>query len=110
MTSRPRRLDQAATALLGGDAFVLMQRAGEAAAGRDAALAEGAPHRGGMRAGNNGGDGYVLARCARLAGRQVTVIHPAGGPATPIAQRACTAYLAAGGEIGLFPVRWTASS
>ena len=26
-----RRLDQAATALLGGDAFVLMQRAGEAA-------------------------------------------------------------------------------
>ncbi len=100
-----RRLDQAATALLGGDAFVLMQRAGEAAwqvvtqrwpKARRIAVVCGA--------GNNGGDGYVLARCARLAGRQVTVIHPAGGgPATPIAQRACTAYLAAGGEIGLFP-------
>ncbi|AKC85699.1 bifunctional ADP-dependent NAD(P)H-hydrate dehydratase/NAD(P)H-hydrate epimerase [Pseudoxanthomonas suwonensis] len=100
-----RELDRLATAALGDDGYVLMQRAGQAAwrvllqrwpQAQRIAVACGS--------GNNGGDGYVLARLALQSGRRVRVLHPAdGGPRTPLAQRACTDYLAAGGHVDLFP-------
>ena len=100
-----RALDAHATGLLGGDGYVLMQRAGQAAwqcllqhwpAAQRIAVVCGP--------GNNGGDGYVLARLAHRSGRQVTVLHLAEHmPASALAQRACTDYVAAGGCIGIFP-------
>lgn len=100
-----RTLDAQATALLGGDGYLLMQRAGQAAwqwllerwpQARRIVVVCGT--------GNNGGDGYVLARLAQRAGRQVRVVHlPERGPASELAQRACTDYLAVGGAIELFP-------
>lgn len=104
-THAARLLDARATALLGGDGYVLMQRAGQAAwqhllqhwpAAQRITVVCGP--------GNNGGDGYVLARLARRSGRAVKVLHLAEHvPATPLSQRACTDYVAAGGEIGIFP-------
>jgi len=104
-TASARMIDAQATQLLGGDPYVLMQRAGLAAwellqqrwpQARRIAVVCGT--------GNNGGDGYVLARLAKLAGRQVRVVHrEGGGPASELAQRACTDYLARGGRIELFP-------
>jgi len=100
-----RMIDAQATQSLGGDAYVLMQRAGLAAwellqqrwpQARRLVVACGT--------GNNGGDGYVLARLAQLAGRQVRVVHAEDrGPASALAQRACTDYLARGGQVALFP-------
>ncbi|MCC4587194.1 NAD(P)H-hydrate dehydratase [Xanthomonas sp. NCPPB 1067] len=104
-TAAARTLDAQATALLGGDGYLLMQRAGQAAwqwlqerwpQARRIVVVCGT--------GNNGGDGYVLARLAQRAGRQVRVVHlPGQGPASELAQRACTEYLAVGGSIDLFP-------
>src|SRR4051812_7137035 len=69
-----RALDAYAIAQLGVPAYTLMRRAGEAAlralrtrwptAGRIAVVCGG---------GNNGGDGYVVARYARAAGLEVSV-------------------------------------
>ncbi|MEW6384587.1 MAG: NAD(P)H-hydrate epimerase, partial [Pseudomonadota bacterium] len=51
-------------------------------------------------AGNNGGDGLVLARHARQAGRTVTVIAlPGKPPATSLAQRAASEFTSDGGTI-----------
>ncbi|WP_328708121.1 NAD(P)H-hydrate epimerase, partial [Pseudomonas ogarae] len=51
-------------------------------------------------AGNNGGDGYVLAGLARAAGRQVTVLRLAtDAPATTLSQQAEQAFIAAGGAV-----------
>ncbi len=96
-----RRIDAQATAALGGDGYVLMQRAGQAAwhsvlqhwpQARCIVVVCGP--------GNNGGDGYVLARHARQAGRQVSVLHlPDAPPRSGLAQRACTDYLAIGGHV-----------
>lgn len=104
-TITARTIDARATALLGGDGFTLMQRAGQAACdlllqrwprARRIVVACGT--------GNNGGDGYVLAHLLRRLGRDVRVVHPAGGgPRSPLAQRACTDYLGAGGHVDLFP-------
>ncbi|MBB4132874.1 NAD(P)H-hydrate dehydratase [Xanthomonas sp. 3075] len=104
-TAAARRLDAQATTLLGGDGYTLMQRAGQAAwhdllqrwpQARRIVVVCGT--------GNNGGDGYVLARLAQRAGRQVRVVHlPEHGPGSDLAQRACTDYLAVGGTIALFP-------
>jgi NAD(P)H-hydrate epimerase len=96
-----RQIDGQASAALGGDAYVLMQRAGQAAwqtalqywpqAQRIVVV---------CGPGNNGGDGYVLARHARQSGRNVSVLHlPAASPRTALAQRACTDYLAVGGHV-----------
>lgn len=102
-TAAARRIDAQATAALGGDGYMLMQRAGQAAwqcllqhwpQARRIVVACGP--------GNNGGDGYVLARLARQSGRDVCVLHlPADAPRTPLAQRACTDYLAIGGRVEL---------
>ncbi|SBV36465.1 hypothetical protein STPYR_11395 [uncultured Stenotrophomonas sp.] len=102
-TAAARRIDAQATAALGGDGYVLMQRAGQAAwqcvlqhwpQAQRIVVACGP--------GNNGGDGYVLARLARQSGREVRVLHlPDDAPRTPLAQRACTDYLAVGGQVEL---------
>ncbi|WP_250062560.1 NAD(P)H-hydrate dehydratase [Stenotrophomonas mori] len=104
-TDTARRIDAQATAALGGDGWALMQRAGQAAwhcalqywpQARRIVVVCGT--------GNNGGDGYVLARLARQSGRPVRVLHlPGATPRTPSAQRACTEYLAAGGPVELSP-------
>ncbi len=70
-----RALDAYAIAELGIPGYTLMRRAGEAAlralrtrwptAGRVAIVCGG---------GNNGGDGYVLARYARAAGLEASVL------------------------------------
>ena len=104
-TRGARALDARATQLLGGEGYVLMQRAGRAA-WRHLAQSWPAARRISVVCGpgNNGGDGYVLAHLARKAGLQVKVLHLAEHvPATPLAQRACTEYVGAGGAIGLFP-------
>lgn len=100
-----RALDRRATALLGGDGYVLMQRAGQAAW---QSLLQQWPSAQRISVvcgpGNNGGDGYVLARLAHRSGRKVSVLHLAEHvPRTPLAQRACTEYVSSGGRIELFP-------
>lgn len=103
-THAARALDARATHALGGDPYVLMQRAGLAAwqylllhwpeAQRIVVV---------CGPGSNGGDGYVLARHAHRAGRAVDVVHlPAHVPGNPVAQRACTDYVAGGGQVTLF--------
>ena len=103
-TQAARALDQRATHALGGDAYVLMQRAGQVAwqhvlqhwpeAQRIVVV---------CGPGSNGGDGYVLARHAHRAGRSVDVVHLRSHvPGNPVAQRACTEYVAAGGRVALF--------
>ena len=104
-THAARLLDTRATALSGGDGYALMQRAGQAAwqhllqhwpAAQCITVVCGP--------GNNGGDGYVLARLAHRSGRSVKVVHLAEHvPGTELSQRACTDYVAAGGDIGIFP-------
>ncbi len=50
--------------------------------------------------GNNGGDGYVLARHAQTSGYEVRVLClPGHVPASALAKRACDDYLANGGSI-----------
>ena len=95
-----RLVEARATALYGGDAFALMQRAGGAAwrfllqhwpQAQRIVVACGP--------GNNGGDGYVLARHAFESGRQVSVVHAAGhGARSPLARRAAAALVEAGGR------------
>ncbi|WP_149196489.1 NAD(P)H-hydrate dehydratase [Luteimonas suaedae] len=96
-----RAIEAAATAHLGGDAFELMRRAGQAAwrellrrwpqAQRIVVV---------CGPGNNGGDGYVLARHAFDSGREVCVVRlEAHAPRGGLAQHACAAYRDGGGRI-----------
>jgi ADP-dependent NAD(P)H-hydrate dehydratase / NAD(P)H-hydrate epimerase len=87
-----------------GDPFELMQRAGRAAwrellthwpQAQRVLIACGP--------GNNGGDGYVLARHARQSGRQVLVVHlPGHSPGGELARRAAQDYFAVGGAVERF--------
>ena len=89
-TNAARTLDARATAELGGDGFELMRRAGRAAwhcALRHWPQAQRIVVVCGP--GNNGGDGYVFARLALEAGRNVRVVRLAEHtPTTPSAVRA----------------------
>ncbi len=87
-----------------GDAFELMRRAGQAAwrellahwpqAQRIVVV---------CGPGNNGGDGYVLARHAQESGREVRVLHlPGHEPRSELARRAAQEYVAAGGVAVVF--------
>ncbi len=99
-----RELDDYAIQKLGVAGYTLMKRAGEASlralrsrwptAHRIAIVCGG---------GNNGGDGYVLARFARAAGLTVTVL--AAAPVESLrgdAQRAAEEFIASGGEVQPF--------
>lgn len=102
-----RALEAAATARLGGDAFALMARAGQAGwrellrrwpDAQRIVVACGP--------GNNGGDGYALALHALESGRAVTVLRLDGhAPRSGLARRACEAYAQAGGRIAAFEGR-----
>ena len=97
-TVQVREMDQLAAALPGLSSFELMQRAGAAAwsvlrqrwpQGKRIAMACGP--------GNNGGDGYALARLAKANGCEVEVIAVSGPPRTGDAQRALHEWHEAGG-------------
>lgn len=99
-----RTLEARAAVALGGDAGVLMQRAGLAAW---RCLLQHWPQAQRIVVvcgpGNNGGDGYVLARHAREAGREVRVLRLAAhAPRSVLVQHACAEYLAAGGNVEVF--------
>ncbi|MDN5780758.1 MAG: NAD(P)H-hydrate dehydratase [Luteimonas sp.] len=91
-------------ALGSGDDFTLMQRAGLAA--WHCVLAHWPQARRIVVAcgpGNNGGDGYVLARHAREAGREVCALRlPQHAPRSEVAARAERAYCDAGGNVADF--------
>ena len=97
-----RRVDAAAGATLGLSGAALMQRAAEAAFD---ALCRRWPSA--LRitvccgSGKNGGDGYLLARIARQAGRDVSVI-ALTPPQDPDAQAAADAWRASGGFLHPF--------
>ncbi|WP_132999465.1 NAD(P)H-hydrate dehydratase [Luteimonas arsenica] len=96
-----RRAEAKAIALLDGDDFELMRRAGAAAwryllqhwpRAQRIVVACGP--------GNNGGDGYVLALHALEAGRDVRVLHAEGqAPRSALARRAWAAFVSAGGPV-----------
>jgi hydroxyethylthiazole kinase-like uncharacterized protein yjeF len=92
--------DRYAIQVLGIPGHTLMTRAGEAALtalrgqwplGRRVLVLCGP--------GNNGGDGYVLARFGRAAGLEVVVSAPAGPPRGGDAARAAADWSAAGGSV-----------
>lgn len=89
---------------MGGDGFALMARAGQAAwhellrrwpdAQRVAVV---------CGPGNNGGDGYVLALHALQSGREASVLRLSDhAPRSPLARRACAAFVEAGGQVVSF--------
>lgn len=97
-------IDRYAIETLGVAAYTLMRRAGEAAWVRLKAHWPAA-HRIGVLCGpgNNGGDGYVLARLAQAAGAQVQVLMlPEGEPRSDSARQAHADWLAAGGSVTVF--------
>jgi NAD(P)H-hydrate epimerase len=101
-SAQARAIDQRATADLGITGFELMTRAAAAAF---AMLRERWPAAQQLRvvcgAGNNGADGYLVARDALAAGLAVNLI-ALGDPKGADAVQARDAYLAAGGHPGPF--------
>ena len=103
-----RRAEKTAAESLGIPLYELMQRAGQAAfdVARDAYPASRhwlilCGH------GNNGGDGYVVARLAQGAGIRVTVLAQVSEKPLPEeAQAARDAWLAADGVIHQFNIPW----
>jgi len=95
-----RAMDERAVRATGLSAYELMGRAGASAW---ALLQARWPQARGIGVmcgpGNNGGDGYVVARLAKAAGLQVRVlVVEAGGPRTAEAARACCDWREMGGE------------
>ncbi|MGY0505373.1 NAD(P)H-hydrate dehydratase [Luteimonas sp. e5] len=110
-TDRMREIEARAQALPGIDEGELMRRAGQAAwrcllrhwpeAQRIVVL---------CGPGNNGGDGWVLARHAQESGRRVQVLYPPSlPPASPLAQRMAAEYRASGGAASAFDGRLPAA-
>lgn len=99
-----RVLESRATRLLGGDAFELMRRAGRAAwrhALRNWPQAQRILVVCGP--GNNGGDGYVLARHALDSGRDARVLRLAShAPRSEQARRAFDEFSSRGGKVDVF--------
>lgn len=99
-TDAVRLLETRAIEHLGGDAFEAMRRAGRAAwrsALRHWPQAQRIVVVCGP--GNNGGDGYLLARHALDSGRDARVVRLAAhGPRSEQARRACDEFLARGGR------------
>lgn len=99
-----RQLDQIAIQHYGIPAYTLMTRAGQAtfecirqhwSASRSVVVLCGS--------GNNGGDGYVIARLALQAGWQVTLLSLVDSTRLQgAAQQACQDFLAAGGNVEAF--------
>jgi ADP-dependent NAD(P)H-hydrate dehydratase / NAD(P)H-hydrate epimerase len=99
-----RALEERGIASCDGDAFALMARAGLAAwqrvlkhwpRARRVVVVCGP--------GNNGGDGYVLARHALGSGLAVQVLRlDVHAPGTPLARQAHDAFTAAGGQVACF--------
>ena len=95
-----RAADRYAVETLGTPSYALMTRAGEAAL--EALRAQWPRARRVLvlcGKGNNGGDGYVVARFARAAGLEITLCAPGGDPETADARRARADWSAAGGAI-----------
>jgi len=98
-TATVRAADRYAIDTLGVPGYTLMTRAAEAAF--DALRAQWPLARRVLvlcGRGNNGGDGYVLARYASAAGLGVALSAPVGPPQAPDAIRAAGDWRAAGGE------------
>lgn len=99
-----RRVEAQAAAAFDGDTYELMRRAGQSAwrallqhwpQARRIVVACGP--------GNNGGDGYVLARYAWQSGRDVAVVRlHDGAPRAGNALRACAEYESSGGRVFAF--------
>ena len=99
-TATVRAADRYAIEVLGVPGYALMTRAAEAALSALRAqwpLARRVLVLCGR--GNNGGDGYVLARYARAAGLGVTVAAPDGAPTGEDSGRALEDWIGAGGVI-----------
>ena len=99
-----RELEARGIAACGGDGFVLMARAGLAAWQQ---LLKHWPHARRLVVacgpGNNGGDGYVLARHALASGLDARVLRlDAHAPRTPLAMQAHDAFVGAGGQVECF--------
>jgi NAD(P)H-hydrate epimerase len=99
-TAAVRAADRYALEVLKVPGHALMTRAGEAALG---ALRAQWPIARRVLVlcgrGNNGGDGYVLARYARAAGLAVTLVAPAGAPTSADAIQAADEWTDAGGGV-----------
>lgn len=102
------QLERDAADALGLTLYELMQRAGEAAFSHIRSLWPDSQHWLVLSGhGNNGGDGFVIARLASAAGMNVTLIACEGSKPLPEdAQRARDAWLAAGGVIHGPSVIW----
>lgn len=96
-----RQIEQRAISSLGGDEYTLMQRAGIAAFKWLCQHWKSLCRLGVLCGkGNNGGDGYVLARLAHQSGLEVKVWQAGGDkPSTMTAQRAFQEALEAGVQI-----------
>lgn len=97
-------MDELASGALGVPPYELMTRAGAAAWRVLQQRWPGVRHLGvACGPGNNGGDGYVVARLARAAGLKVSVVTPPGAtPRTAQARQALADWRAAGGAVSSF--------
>ncbi|MGE9551249.1 bifunctional ADP-dependent NAD(P)H-hydrate dehydratase/NAD(P)H-hydrate epimerase [Erwinia amylovora] len=102
------QLEREGADALGLTLFELMQRAGEAAFSRLRALWPDTQHWLVLCGhGNNGGDGFIVARLAQSAGLTVTVVACEGAKPLPEeARQAREAWLAAGGVIHDPSIQW----